>query len=156
MAPTDPLAALDHDHVELSKLVTELGALLVRARAGEAAGVQEDVVALLEGLREDLFLHFAQEEEGLFPYLVAKLPDELESVRAIEAAHDAICGALGRMNHLAARGLVEPVEPLATLFERFEAHYAAHAREERAFLKRVGARLGDAERADVAELVKGL
>jgi hemerythrin len=156
MASEDPLVALDHDHVELSKLVSELGGLVARARAGEPAAVQEDVVALLEGLRDDLFLHFAQEEEGLFPYLLARLPDEQPHVAAIEAAHDAICGALGRMVHLAERGLGEHAEALASLFERFEANYAAHARDERGFLRRVGERLGDAERAEVAELVKGL
>ncbi len=156
MPANDPILALDHDHVELSKLVSELDGLIARARAGEAAAVHEDVAALLEGLREDLFLHFAQEEEGLFPYLGARLPDERGAIAAIETAHDAICGALSRMNHLASRGLADHVEPLAALFERFAAGYAAHAREERAFLRRVGARLDDAQRAEVTELVKGL
>ncbi|MEI7742245.1 MAG: hypothetical protein WCK58_00690 [Chloroflexota bacterium] len=89
-------------------------------------------------------------------YLGARLPDERGAIAAIETAHDAICGALSRMNHLASRGLADHVEPLAALFERFAAGYAAHAREERAFLRRVGARLDDAQRAEVTELVKGL
>jgi hypothetical protein len=156
MPTTDAILELDHDHVELTKLVTELHGLLERARAGEAAAVQEDFAALLEGLRDDLFLHFAREEEGLFPFLASRLPDVRETVSAIEAVHDGICGTLSRVTHLAARGLVEHLDALAVLFDRFEANYLAHAREERAFLRRVGPRLGAAQRAELAELVKGL
>lgn len=62
---TDTLDDLAHDHADLNRRVLELGAqlrALQRAGAGPAG-----LEATLSELRERLFLHFAREEEGLFP-----------------------------------------------------------------------------------------
>ena len=156
MNANDPIEALDHDHLALGRFLDELVVLFARARAGEAEAVGDEITDLLEGLRDDLFLHFAREEEGLFPFVVAKLPDLVDAVRAIEAAHDAICGALSRMTHLAAHGVPRNLDALATLFERFLTGYHAHALEERTFLALVDGRLDAVQRGELAALVGGV
>ena len=126
----------------------------------------------LRELRELLFLHFAREEEGLFPFVADRLPELGDRVAAMAVAHDAICGSLARMVHTAtatapmvavaaqdeAEAAAHPGELalLGALFERFQTAYADHARLEAELLAVLDDRLDAAQRAQLAELVRDL
>src|SRR5689334_3412991 len=108
----DPVRELTHDHADLNRRVRELGAQLATAaaasaRAGAAASDRPGrarLAGVMRDLREQLFLHFAREEEGLFPFVADCLPELGERVGAMAVAHDAICGSLARMVHIATTG----------------------------------------------------
>ena len=105
-------------------------------------------------LRENLFLHFAREEEGLFPFVAQHVSALAEQIHVMEVAHDTICGALVRMVHL-----TSTAAPLATVehvFERFENAYAAHAVAESELLGELATRLDSEQRTTLAALVEGL
>ena len=168
---SDPVHELTHDHADLNRRVRELGALLSGGAAARPDRTR--VAAILRDLREQLFLHFAREEEGLFPFVADRLPELGERVTAMAIAHDAICGSLARMVHIATTGdpmgaavgeeeaaelAASPGELalLGALFERFEAAYADHARREAELLSLLDDRLDGAQRAQLAELVRDL
>jgi iron-sulfur cluster repair protein YtfE (RIC family) len=70
---SDPTGAMSRAHVEIGHLVRRVGRLLTDLV--EEDSLPEDVVELrrvLYGLHAVLLLHFAQEEEGLFPLLDAR------------------------------------------------------------------------------------
>jgi iron-sulfur cluster repair protein YtfE (RIC family) len=146
----DPVSELMHDHEDLNLLVRDIGELV---RGDDPAAAIPALAAQLVELREHLFLHFAREEEGLFPYVASGLPDLEEEVAAMVSAHDTVCGAVARMIHAAQAG--DPA-PLATLFERFEMSYTLHARAERALLQRLADRLSSGQRAELVLLLRGL
>jgi hypothetical protein len=145
MAPDDPVHHLAHDHADLNRRVLELGATLPKPQA---------FLPELEELRELMFLHFAREEEGLFPLVSEHFPELAEQVLAMTSTHDAICGALARMIHTARAGT--DAGSLHGLLARFQAAYADHAKTEAELLQRLDARLDAAQRAQLAELVRGL
>jgi iron-sulfur cluster repair protein YtfE (RIC family) len=101
-----------------------------------------------------LFLHFAREEEGLFPLVSESVPDLADQVHAMALAHDAICGGLARMCHLAATNAELPT--VLAVFTRFETAYASHAEVEAKLLHTLSGRLDPEQRARLAELVRGL
>lgn len=163
---SDPLRQFEHDHGHLNELFLELSELLRRfdASAGTEgeAGAEEthaELLAHLEALRDDLFTHFAREEEGLFPFVAAHFPELGEDVGRIASAHDGVCGALSRLLELAGRGpaALRDQRPAATaLLGRLEAGYATHGREEGVLLRRLEERVTDAERRALAGLLAGL
>jgi len=142
----DPLRELGHDHADINRRVLELAAL-IRSQDGELARP-------LRELREQLFLHFAREEEGLFPFVRETVPERAEHVQLMETAHDTICGAVARMVHLATAGGDRAA--IAQLFQRFESAYGDHATAEAALLAGLEQRLDAAQRARLADLVAGL
>lgn len=146
----DPVHDLAHDHADLNRRVLEIGE---RIRGLEQDGATALAAPLTE-LRELLFLHFAREEEGLFPFITDNVRPLAEQVHGMAVAHDTICGALARMCHLAASG-GEP-STIASLFERFEHAYATHARTEAALLAKLDGILDARQRAKLAALVDGL
>lgn len=149
MSEDDPIRELAHDHADLNRRVLELGAMIHRDRR-----TGSDLMDALSELREHLFLHFAREEEGLFPFVGEQLPDLAEHVHQMAVAHDAICGALARMFHMAsteARAVT-----LLAVFERFETAYAAHAKSETDLLRSLEGRLDADQRSQLAALVRGL
>lgn len=148
MASDDPVADLTHDHTDLNRRVLELGPTLARLQA------LPPLLPLLQELREHMFLHFAREEEGLFPLVSEWIPELADQVLAMVSAHDAICGALARMIH-AAQAETDPAA-FHGLLTRFEAAYGAHARNEVELLQRLDASLDAAQRAQLAELVRSL
>lgn len=154
--PRDPVAEFQHDHGSLNELVRALGALVRKADSDASAGQREHVANALSELREELFLHFAREEEGLFPFVSATLPDLHETVTRMVAAHDGICGTVARMTHIVSIGEGDVTGQLAAIFARFETAYAEHARREYALLDQIGPRLSAEQRAELAELVRGL
>ncbi len=149
MDAIDPVLEFQHDHAELNQLVRDLGALV----RGATPATQTELVAQLGELREHLFLHFAREEEGLFPHVAAALPALADEVATMVTAHDAICGAVARMHHLTSTGALEQ---LPALYDRFELSYTLHARSERGFLQDIGERLSPTQRAELLVLVRGL
>ena len=151
-AMTDAVHRLSHDHADLNARVL-LAGTGVRALDGAEARMQE-LASQLRELRERLFLHFAREEEGLFPFVADTIPALAEQVTAMAIAHDTICGALARMCHLTSAN--HPVTTLTALFDRFEASYIEHARAEAALLGELDQRLDATQRRQLAELVAGL
>ena len=89
MAVADAVEDLAHDHADLNRRVRALGAALP---ALDAAAMAPFAAQLVE-LREILFLHFAREEEGLFPFVSETVPDLANRVDAMASQHDTICGA---------------------------------------------------------------
>jgi iron-sulfur cluster repair protein YtfE (RIC family) len=144
--PPDAIVVLVHDHADLNRQVIDLGAAIANDEAAPA------LKARLDGLREHLFHHFAQEEEGLFPFVVDHHGELADRVHAMVTAHDAICGAVARMAHLAGTSTTS----LRPLFERFEVAYAAHAKLEGELLRELEQRLDPEQRAVLGALVSGL
>lgn len=184
---SDPVHELAHDHADLNRRIREIGAMLASgspingapaSNAAPAGSSRPRLVVVLKELREHLFFHFAREEEGLFPFVSDRMPELAERVTAMAVAHDAICGALARMVHVAAAGAAAitaatteevaaaaaeevtaspgELSVLRALFERFQATYADHARFEAELLQVLDVRLDAAQRAQLAELVRDL
>ncbi|MGZ3422057.1 MAG: hemerythrin domain-containing protein [Polyangiales bacterium] len=139
----DPLLALEHDHVHLSRIVADLRDMVPASHP--------ELVPTLLALRDDLFHHFAREEEALFPYLVQTLPDLKPAIAVLESAHDRVCGAVSRLCALADKG---PSPLIAQLFERLDAEYLDHARKESEFLRGLAGRLSKEQRAHVRALIQ--
>jgi hypothetical protein len=145
----DPVRDLVHDHADLNRRVLELDAIFTKHPA------PAQLVPALEELREHMFLHFAREEEGLFPLVSEWIPELAEQVLAMVGAHDAVCGALARMIH-AARAEADAAAALPGLLARFQTAYADHAGHEAELLARLDASLDATQRAQLSELVRSL
>ena len=150
---SDPVHELAHDHEDLNRRVFEVGSVL-RALQRDGGDVALALVTPLGDLREQLFHHFAREEEGLFPFVADTVPELADQVGAMAQAHDAICGAVVRMFHLAAGN--SELTPLVAIYERFETAYVAHAKTEAALLESLNDHLVPEQRARLAALVDGL
>ena len=150
----DPLEAFEHDHRALNEQVLGLGRLLAELERGDLPTVTAALAESLVALRDDLFLHFAREEEGLFPYL-AELTAEFEpAVTELISMHDEICGALARLVHVIQD---EPrLDALLPLLDRFEMAYARHAQAELRLLESAAARLTGTQLTDLAAKVAGI
>ena len=148
MLTDDPVRELTHDHADLNRRVLELGATIAKQSELQA------LAPLLRDLREQLFLHFAREEEGLFPLVSDWIPELADQVLAMAVAHDTICGALARMVHSASTEADPAV--FRGLFVRFQTAYAEHAKSELDLLQQLDSRLDTTQRAQLAELVRGL
>ncbi len=149
MTVADALDELAHDHADLNRRVLEIGKLL----AGDAIDPDSQADQLLIELREELFFHFAREEEGLFPFVSERVPELASSIDAMATAHDAICGVVARMCHMVK---TSTVVTMRQLFERFELAYAQHAKLEAELLRQLTAKLDADQRLALAELVRGL
>ena len=168
MATPDPIFRLEHDHAHLSRLVADLREALSVIRAGrdETGERREEFASVLGGLAAELFEHFAREEEGLFPFLQERLPDMRPAIADIERAHDRICGAASRILALldaaARKGPAstrlgeQDFALVASLFDRFDAEYTAHARNEADFLRTLAPRLDGRQREALAEILRQL
>lgn len=150
----DPLADLAHDHADINRRVLAVGAAIRALDCADGKGLALALVSRLDELRELMFLHFAREEEGLFPFVAEAVPELADPVHSMAVAHDAICGGLARLCHLAAAN-AEPTT-IRAVFTRFETAYASHAEVEGQLLRTLGRQLGPAARAQLADLVRGL
>jgi DUF438 domain-containing protein len=150
----DPVQAFEHDHQTLNEQVLALGPLMARFERDNLASTAATLAGHIAALRDDLFLHFAREEEGLFPYLAANAPDLEPSVAELVSMHDEICGALARLIHVVNDGA--KLDSMAPLFDRFESAYVRHSRAEHALLETAAARLTPAQRDDLAAMVAGI
>ena len=157
---TAEIFRLEHDHTHLSRVVTELRQAARMIERGESdAAAREEFVSVLVALSDELFDHFAREEEGLFPYLAEQFPDMRDALRDFERAHDRICGAASRITAAASKGpdaIAQQVPWITSLFARFDAHYAEHARRESELLRTLHARLSDEQRAALSTILRGL
>jgi hypothetical protein len=144
------LGDLTHDHADLNQRVRELASRM----PGLAADEVRDLAPPLRSLRDLLFLHFAREEEGLFPFVADLMPALADQVDAMAIAHDTICGSLSRMVHLASSG--GDGATMGSLFARFEQAYAAHAASEGELFAKLDTTLDDGQRAELARLVRSL
>jgi hypothetical protein len=148
MVSDDPVRELAHDHVDLNRRVLELETYLTEERVLPA------FLPALQELREHLFLHFAREEEGLFPLVAEWIPELSDQVLAMVSAHDAVCGALARMIHMTSAGA--DAAALNGLLARFQAAYGDHSRHEAGLLQRLDGSLDAGQRTQLAELVHSL
>jgi hypothetical protein len=150
----DLVQDLVHDHADINRRVFALGSTIRALDRDNGNGMALALVTRLGELRELLFLHFAREEEGLFPFVAEAVPELAEQVHAMSLAHDAICGGLARMYHLSAANA--ELGLITAVFTRFEAAYATHAETEAALLTTLSSRLDPDQRARLWELVRGL
>jgi DUF438 domain-containing protein len=150
----DPVQDLVHDHADINRRVFALGSTIRALDRDGGNGMALALVTRLGELRELLFLHFAREEEGLFPLVTELVPELIDQVRAMELAHDTICGSLARMYHLAASNT--ELSTIIAVFVRFETAYASHAEVEAELLQTLGSRLDAHQLTRLAELVRGL
>lgn len=151
---TDPVQDLVHDHADLNRRVLALGTTIRALDRDDGNGMALALVTRLGELREMMFLHFAREEEGLFPYVAEIVPELVDQVQAMAVAHDAICGALARMYHLSAANA--DIGVITQVFNRFETAYASHAEIEADFLNKLTTRLAPEQLDRLSELVHGL
>ncbi len=158
---TDPVRQFEHSHANLTRLAFEVRDMVRAGPGGQAApDTRGRLLAGLEVLREELLRHFANEEEGLFPFVRQNVPQKASVVDRLQDAHDTICGSLVRLTHL-----VEHVKPegldatrpaLVALHERFEKAYAAHSQEETVLFEGLGRTLDHRQRGALAEILQGL
>jgi hypothetical protein len=153
---TTPIGLMEHDHVQLSRQIDALHReLSTLAAAGTPIEpMADDTVQALVALSEDLFEHFAREEEGLFPFVVERAPDLAADVAALVEGHDRICGAATRLLALRDRPPTEGnIALAASLFQRLVDVYAAHSGRELTLLAALASRLDAAAQAELAALV---
>ena len=149
---SDALRNFAHHHGELNRSVAALAA---RIGASRASGTTSGGLARpLEELRESLFLHFAHEEEGLFPFVAELRADLARTVNEMILAHDEICGALARVCALVS--VDRPISSIVPIFERFERAYVVHAARENLLLVTLEKKIGAGERRRLAEVVAAL
>src|SRR3970282_1404344 len=96
-----PIDLFQHSHLRMNDLARELGRVL--NMSGSNSGSTEVARALAEDLRDELLEHFANEEEGLFPFIRECVPVKVDIVDRLAAAHNVICGAVVRLAHLIVR-----------------------------------------------------
>ncbi|MEZ4361843.1 MAG: hemerythrin domain-containing protein [Kofleriaceae bacterium] len=149
----DPVASLVHDHSSINRQLLELGRHMEALRA-ETAQASPPIIAVLQQLREELFLHFAREEEGLFPFVASEFPDFSWQVQSMAAAHDGICGGLSRLLHMLITN--SDSSTILAVFDRFTKAYGDHSRAEAQLLASIDAAVTPEQRAALAALVDGL
>ncbi len=133
-------------------------AALVRQIEGAraAARLRPRISKALADLREQLFLHFAREEEGLFPFVAEGFPGLGRTVTSMVAAHDRLCGTLSRLIHEVAVNRDGALAQVAPIFSRFQRAYGGHSRRERILLDRIGAQIRPDQREQLTAVVRGL
>jgi len=149
----DPVRQFEHTHGVLNKLALEVTDLL-RDEGPRTPKAWKELGTRLGALRDELLRHFADEEEALFPFVRASVPAKTGAVDRLEAAHDAICGCIVRMVHVADGG--HPLASLLALYERFESVYTKHSNEEGELFDELGRLLDQAQRKELASRLYGL
>ncbi len=151
---TDAVRTLEHTHRHLTKLVQSIGQELHDAHGRpRPVARRKELTALVETLRDELLHHFADEEEGLFPFVRQVMPSKAAEVDALEGSHDAICGVVVRLAHIAQH---DDGQQLRTLYERFERTYEQHSVDERRLFDSLHEHLDDAQQAQLADLLRGI
>jgi iron-sulfur cluster repair protein YtfE (RIC family) len=143
----NPLSLAEHDHGHLSQKIAVLHAEVTALRAAGTPlePMADDLVQALVALSDDLFEHFAHEEEALFPHIVAVAPDLAPAVASLVEGHDRICGAATRLLALRDRPpTAANVELAAALFQRLVDVYAEHSGREHEVLGVAALRLAAA------------
>ncbi|MFO0547844.1 MAG: hemerythrin domain-containing protein [Polyangiaceae bacterium] len=159
--PSDPIRDFEHDHAHVNALVSKIRELLAaaEARATPSAEQNQGLARAFDELRDALLAHFAREEEALFPFIARQLPEFADAVERLQLSHDALCGTVLRISYLAtaSRGAdTAPLIRILELFDRFDAAYEIHARDESDLLSAVSAHLDPHQRRELAGLIEGL
>jgi iron-sulfur cluster repair protein YtfE (RIC family) len=155
MPATGPLRSFGHSHAHLGELSLELTELLQGDALANQPAAREELPALAAELKDELLEHFANEEEGLFPFVRDHVLELCDAVDHLQSAHDFICGALVRFSFLAERE--GPLSPEARLaFERFQAAYSEHSRDEADLLDALTRILTPAKQAELETLLRAL
>lgn len=128
---TDPIRALEHTHSHLSRRVLNMRRLV--AKHARSASCTPELAVQLNTLRDALLDHFADEEEGLFPFARRTVPSLEESIDQLMEAHDAICGAVVRLAYRANRGASG--KEIAAGYALLQARFSRHSRAEVALIK---------------------
>jgi iron-sulfur cluster repair protein YtfE (RIC family) len=154
---SDPVRKLEHAHGHLTKLALDLRQL-VHSDGRLNARDRKRLMAKLAALRNELFDHFANEEEGLFPFLRSNLPETAHTVDRLESAHDTICGAIVRLAHLTEQDGERAANrsALNAFYERFIVAYTEHSQTEAALFEELGRTLDEPLRAELASILRGL
>jgi iron-sulfur cluster repair protein YtfE (RIC family) len=161
---SDPVLHFEHSHASLTRLALEVRervrAQVDRGWNGLPVEERKRLLARLQELREELLRHFANEEEGLFPFVRHNVPDLASAVDKLQDAHDSICGSLVRLAHLVDHMDKVPsggaLSAVVSLHDRFEKAYAEHSQDEARLLEGLGRRLDQRHRVELAELLRGL
>jgi hemerythrin-like domain-containing protein len=136
----DPIQELTHDHRELSGLLLAVRDALARIERGQSQLDDErhEIRDGVEVFREAILEHFAREQEGLLPFVTARLPAVGERIDRLIAEHDRIAEVLTTLvkavNEVDAGG---DLTSFRTLLARFEDLYASHSKAELAFLTEI-------------------
>lgn len=149
----DPVRGIADDHADLNRRLLALGSR-VRSLSRTGGSATNVLVHDVEALRDLLLLHFAREEEALFPFVSDAVPDLRDQAEIMALAHDTICGALARMVRLVATDA--PIVAVAALFDRLENTYAAHAQAESELLESLEHRLDASQRERLVGLLAGV
>jgi iron-sulfur cluster repair protein YtfE (RIC family) len=159
------VAGFENNHRRIAELIFR-GRDLVRASStispshdegdGGDEGARAALRDLLIELRDELIMHFAREEEGLFPFVREHVPDLCDAVDRLAVAHDNICSAVVGLAHLAAAPDRSKDAALQAALATFERAYALHEREERDVLRGLGERLEHRQQTELGELVRSL
>jgi iron-sulfur cluster repair protein YtfE (RIC family) len=151
----DPVQTFEHDRVRCSSLVRSLGEHRDVSRRKPFS--RKQLVGVIERLCDELFTHFAREEEGLFPFIVALLPDARRTVDRLVAAHDAICGRLSHLLLLTSQTCSDSdLAAFDELLTGFNDLYTEHTNTEMTLLQEIGERLDRTQRAKLRRLIRGL
>ncbi len=134
-----------HDHRELSGLLVAVHEALARVECGQSTLEDElhEIRDGIEAFREEVLEHSAREQEGLLPFVVARLPELRDTADALIVEHDRIAEALTSV--VQGLSVLEGSGPTDWRrgLRRFEEIYAAHTKSETTFLQKVIALLGD-------------
>lgn len=151
----DPIAELSHDHSHLGALVQAVRSTLGSVERAECSweSARTELEDGGEALREGLLVHFAREEEALFPFVEARLPALSAQVAALLADHDSVIAQAVELCRLIGTESGSGSESAPSAFARFEQTYGAHAQSERAFLVDVDALLDHSARAELRALL---
>ena len=140
----EPLEELAHDHRELSGLLIAVRDALSRVERGQSKLDDElhEIRDGIEGFREALLEHFAREQEGLLPFVVARLPDVRERTDQLIHEHDRIAEVLEALvRELGRLDTSNELSPFRAALAHFEDLYASHSRAELGFLEEVATAL---------------
>ncbi|MBX3259648.1 MAG: hemerythrin domain-containing protein [Labilithrix sp.] len=152
-----PIQELAHDHRELSALLLAVRDALARVERGQSNLDDErhEIGDGVEVFREALLEHFAREQEGVLPFVVARLPAVRPRVDQLIAEHDRIAEALTALvRDLGAVDAGGGLGALRASLSRFEELYASHSKAELGFLTEVAETLADD--ADATEQLRTL
>lgn len=157
----DLIGQLEHDHHHLDKMVAAVSEAMQAALRGEREPleIQAEILEFLSVAEDEVYEHFDREEQGLFPFVLERMPESAACVRALESAHDRMCGLLSRMNRIASQSgesFGEEFESFVAIFARFEANYSKHSKDEWKLLRELADHVDASDRDKLADLLRDL
>jgi hemerythrin-like domain-containing protein len=145
----DPLQELAHDHRELNELLIAIHGALSRVSQRESTLDDElhEIRDGVEAFRDALLVHFAREQEALFPFVVAHLPAVRDQADAIIVEHESVANSLTELVKEMSSLDTDKLASWLPLLSRSEQLYSAHSQSELKFLEEVSKALADDPKA---------